>query len=426
MKVTANEYRPARDDEITENISQWYEGQTGLTRIEKCSLQNDSDYQYKTKTRKSTDNGKTWGEWEESTVDFLDVHGNNEFLKWDSPGYFYNRVHKHTLHIYGERHFPGHYKDVYCEVFHNGGKRMYHDHTYITIDDGKGNIKTQMINYESGDLICDRDNVTESYRDRNNGYMCMNIDFDENGDMLTTLGVCARKCCEISGTDVNDIFPSSPDTMDGMIFIRGVWDGEKYNFIPSKPVLISDLLSSRGLMEHTVARLKSGRIVVVCRGSNVIDKTYNTRISPYAPSFKWVMYSDDGGKTFSQPAPWSFDNREAVYSSATMSHFVVDRRNGKHYWIGNVTSNNVYGNHPRWPLCIAEVDETYGVLLKDTLTTIDTIHEGESEMVQLSNFFFLQNRENGHLELWLSKVGIHDEWSVWKNPVWKYDIDFDN
>jgi predicted amidohydrolase len=97
-------------------------------------------------------------------------------------------------------------------------------------------------------------------------------------------------------------------------------------------------------------------------------------------------------------------------------------KNGKLYWIGNVTDHRVSGNFPRWPLCIARVDETWGTLKKDTLTVIDTVRPEESRQVQLSNFSFWQNRETGKLELFVTKIGQFPDETVWKSEVWHYGI----
>ena len=90
--------------------------------------------------------------------------------------------------------------------------------------------------------------------------------------------------------------------------------------------------------------------------------------------------------------------------------------------MGNITDHKVYGNLPRWPLCLVEVDETFGTAKKETLTVIDTVHKGESEQVQLSNFSFWQNRETEKLEILVSKIGQFAGESVWKSEVWHYEV----
>jgi hypothetical protein len=217
------------------------------------------------------------------------------------------------------------------------------------------------------------------------------------------------------------VFLNNPHKFNGIIVWRGTWNGKSYDLSMSRPEYLTDLQSSRGMDEPMVTELKSGRILVVNRGSNARSDGWKTRIEPGTPGFKWYCYSDDGGHTFTRPAPWHFDDGEVVYSAATISRFIRSGRNGKLYWIGNITSHIIDGNYPRWPLQIAEVDETYGTLIKDTLTVIDTKRETDSELVQLSNFSILEDRETGDIELYLAKIGqFGRDWL--RAETWKYTI----
>ena len=193
----------------------------------------------------------------------------------------------------------------------------------------------------------------------------------------------------------------------------------------SNPVILSDLQSSRGIDEPMIAELTSGRILLVMRGSNIRYTCWNTRIEEGTPSFKWYAYSDDGGKTFTEAQPWHFDDGEVVYSSATLSRFVRLEKNGKLYWIGNITGHKVYGNFPRFPLNIAQVNEQTGTLIKSTLTTIDTRREGETEYVQLSNYWYLEDRETGVLEIFLHKVGQFEALNPFYGEGWRYELTFE-
>ncbi|NLB15944.1 MAG: hypothetical protein GX827_03950, partial [Clostridiales bacterium] len=72
-------------------------------------------------------------------------------------------------------------------------------------------------------------------------------------------------------------------------------------------------------------------------------------------------------------------------------------------------------------------DEKYGCLVKDTLTEIDTRREGDSELVQLSNFSLLENRETLKLEIRLARIGMHSipgEGHDLYSETWLYEIDF--
>lgn len=231
------------------------------------------------------------------------------------------------------------------------------------------------------------------------------------------------RCCARAGIDVKSVFPSSPDLMHGCIIARGKWntETEEYELTYSKPMILSDLYSSRGLDESTIAELPSGRIVVVFRGSNVRSEAWHTRIEPGALALKWYAYSDDGGKTFSDVLPWRMDNGEVVYSSATISLMFNIPDKGV-YWLGNITGPGAYGNMPRYPLVIGRVDDQYGTLMKDTLQIVDTRREGETEAVQLSNFYdaFI----DGMLEITLTKFGQFSAQEAFHGDTWRYRIEF--
>ena len=198
---------------------------------------------------------------------------------------------------------------------------------------------------------------------------------------------------------------------------------EQYDFTFSNPVILGDLRSSRGIDEPILAQLKNGRLLLVMRGSNVSRKQWSTRIEKATPSFKWYAWSDDGGKTFTDPEPWHFDDGEVIYSGATISNLVRSSKNGKLYWFGNIAPYTAYGNWPRYPLHMVQVDEQTGAAMKDTLTVIDTRRPGETELVQLSNFNILEDRETGCFELTLSKINQFDEKDGFWGESWQYDID---
>jgi hypothetical protein len=241
-----------------------------------------------------------------------------------------------------------------------------------------------------------------------------------------------RLSCKLAGLDVNTFYPSCADLHVGVMIARGHWDAalEDFTFTYSNPIMVSDLQSSRGFTEPQLTILESGRMLLVCRGSNGIEPGWNSRISPTAPGFKWHAWSDDGGRTFTPGMPWHFDTREVVYSSASCFSFFRSSKNGKLYWIGNIINEpwKINGNDPRNILQICEVDETYGHLIKDTLTVIDTVREGQTD-VELSNFHLLENRETLDLELRLAKIdfdGKLQDNGFWYSEAWEYTIHFED
>jgi len=125
--------------------------------------------------------------------------------------------------------------------------------------------------------------------------------------------------------------------------------------------------SSRGLIEPSLAELPDGRILMVMRGSNggKIDPEHKL------PSYKWCAVSKDGGRHWSTPEPWTFDDSQPFFSPSSMSR-LFRHSSGRCFWAGNLTSENCEGNLPRWPLALAEVDLKSLKLVRSTMLTLDT------------------------------------------------------
>ncbi len=424
MKVVATKLHEARTDATCEWYSHRYATHDGLVRIEKRTLETDSDFLDAVSERQSPDNGKTWGEWKDITASAVRTVGPHE---WEEHLFasVWNPVHRHYVDMTLERVFTfGHIKAY--ERWWGHAEPSFSDHTRLRIrKDAKDIGFSQLAAYEEGaEAFDENDPLSPKYYGRNEAYCGMNLEIDANGDLLFPMGVPVSKCFEILNQSPEELFPSCPQIMHGLILARGIWNGERYEFEFSRPIVISDRLSSRGVDEPTLALLDSGRIVMVFRGSNAEMKNWNTRIERGAPGVKWYTYSDDGGKTFTDPFPWHFDDGTFIHSSATISYFLKNTQNGRHYWLGNITSPEVQGNYPRWPLCLVRIDDKTGKAEKESLTIIDTKREGESEHMQLSNFSFLQNRESGTLEIYVTKIGQFEGRPWQEGEAWHYTVDW--
>lgn len=400
---------------------------TGLELRELKIVQRESDFTNGAEYRISLDNGKVFGEWTTLEKNLIQNYGDDEMTA-DETDRVWNPVHKHFVYTHFTRYFLGNHKDAYKASW--GGEKTYFDHQYIVVTNEKGDtaVSKKLMMYEDG-VDFDPENP------RNPDFLYKNIGFLNQpavmrcGDIIVPVGIPVSVGCRMAGLDVQRVFPSCPDKVRCVIVARGKFNPgtKEYDFTFSNPVILSDLRSSRGIDEPIIIELKSGRLLLVMRGANTDIPAWSTRIEPGTPAFKWYSYSDDGGKTFTEAEPWRFDNREVIYSPASISKFVRSAKNGKLYWIGNVTPPTTYGNFPRFPLNIAEVDETLGILKRDTLTVIDTRREGETDEVQLSNFFVFEDRESGILELTLSKIGQFDKSKEGRFfcESWKYEIDFE-
>ncbi|HOL49306.1 MAG TPA: sialidase family protein [bacterium] len=186
-------------------------------------------------------------------------------------------------------------------------------------------------------------------------------------------------------------------------------------FSTGQPAEIDLEMSSRGLGENTIAVLKSGTIAMVCRGDN--------SMFPERPGYKWVCFSSDQGENWSLPQPLICDDGTFFESGSNGSALFRAEKNGKLYWIGNlcITGEKAKGNWPRYPLVIAEINEEPFCIKKSTITVVDTRQNRETETVQLSNFRFYQDRENGDIVVFLTRFGEND--TNWKGAnYYRYRI----
>ncbi len=414
----------ARTDATCEWRKQYYIEGEGLKRLETRAFEKLSDSIEYTEYRTSEDNGKTWSEWERETNTGRKVCGEDEYeFFYDSNNRdLWNPIHKHYISGKMLRIFIGGYMAA-ADLDYAGGRGFY-DHGFIEVREGD-KIYEQMVAYEEGDTVFSEETYhNDNFLKQNNSVTYQMIVL-KDGDLLVGIeSVPMYKICAMAGVDVNVIFPERIDDCGGFLVARGKWDNvnKRYDFTFSNPLYLAYYESTRGISEPGFVELESGDILVTMRGSNVVQP-WAKKMSPYLPGYKYFSISRDGGKTFTKPTPWHFDTKEAVYSSSTYSRIFRSIKNGKVYWVGNITDPvNTYGNYPRYPLYIVEIDEVWGVAKKDTLTVIDTKAPEEHKNVQFSNFSILQNRETGDVEIVLTKLEQYADRPVFEGDVMKYTI----
>ena len=143
----------------------------------------------------------------------------------------------------------------------------------------------------------------------------------------------------------------------GAVCFMGRWNAAKddYDWTAGEPVFISPKQSSRGLMETNVAELRDGRLLVVWRASNAGLKD---PAEADAAGHKLFSLSTDGGKTLTPVAEWKYDDGSPFYSPSSFHRLFGIMEMAS--CIGSATSapTRPNGNHPRYPLVIAEVDES--------------------------------------------------------------------
>jgi len=412
----------ARENYYT-TIDERYTNPDGLRRVRHISKAWESDFTNRQTVQYSDDNGATWGPEEDSYGDVYSTapDGSWEIMNCNCAADVYNPAHRHFVGMGMQRIFKNGRKAAY-EAFWRRSEREWSDHCFLFVrGENEPDAAASLIKFEQGPEFNPDNPLAPGYFNTNQAYFSVPWVM-KNGDVCFAIGPLVSDCCRILGVDTQNVFPSNPGIFYGMIAGRGVWNGNNYDINFSRPVVLSDLLSSRGIDEPIVAELTSGRLLVAHRGSNTRSENWKTRIEPGAPGFKWYTYSDDGGKTFAPSAPWHFDDGEVIYSSATFSRFIRPLKNGKLYWVGNITGHKVDGNYPRWPLQIVEVDERYGTAKKNSLTVIDTRRDGEPDTVQLSNFDLMEDRATGDLEVRLTKIGQYGAKEPWRADTWKYTV----
>ncbi len=275
-------------------------------------------------------------------------------------------------------------------------------------DYGRTWSEPKQLRYEEGTDFDPAKPTRPEFLLKNQAYYGNNIIRHSNGTLITAV--------------VHANAPNDPKNdvrawkLASLCFV-GTWDevlGD-YKWKAGGRVEVPDTVSSRGLMEPAVAELKDGRVLVVWRGSNTAT----------TPGRKWFSLSSDGGLTLSPPAEWKYDDGTRFYSPSSIHQFVRHGATGKLYWAGNITFQPPEGNGPRYPLVLAEVDETDAAIRKNTVTLIDDRPDSADFNYQLSNFSFYENRETRNLELILTTYGQEAGQDNWMNAdCWRYELIF--
>lgn len=185
---------------------------------------------------------------------------------------------------------------------------------------------------------------------------------------------------------------------------RVLWDlSERVANDPAK--------STRGCVEPTIAEMPDGRILMVIRGSN--------DVKPHLPGYKWYAISNDGGRHWTKPKPWTYSDGSHFFSPSSCSQ-LLRHSSGRYYWLGNISPDNPRGNSPRYPLVVGEIDPRSMLLVKDTVSEIDTRQPGEDADLQLSNFIAYEDRENGDVVLHVTRF-FHSR--GWRGNAYIYRIE---
>lgn len=214
------------------------------------------------------------------------------------------------------------------------------------------------------------------------------------------------------GEDGHLYNPAGGYTYTEAAVLRGRWNTQTpptLEWEMSSRVAAHPALSTRGMIEPTLARLADGRLLMVLRGSN------EKKTGVFAG--RWVAFSSNEGRTWTEAKLWTYTDGTPFHSPSACS-LLLAHSSGRLFWLGNLTPDNPDGNRPRYPLVIGEVDRASCLLRKETVTTIDDREPGESELLSLSNFYAREDRETREIVLHMSRQGA-------KSAGKKYDFTSD-
>jgi hypothetical protein len=112
---------------------------------------------------------------------------------------------------------------------------------------------------------------------------------------------------------------------------------------------------------------------------------------------------------------WKYSDGTSFHSASSLHRMIRHSTTGKLYWFGNISGAPPRGNGPRYPLIMAEIDESAAAIRRETVTMIDDRDPNTHSLnFQLSNFSLFENRETRNFELFLTTYGQekgHADWA---------------
>lgn len=396
---------------------------TGLRRQETRADVSSSDWSDNRRTRFSDDNGHTWSDWE--TV-YLTAPEKEGFVQSGGPGQggtgpldpISGRLVKRVF----QRIIRGDPREAMSVLWK--GDRRFADHGFyqLSADNGKTWDSGHMLRYEEGSDF-DPDDWGNPDFFRSNEMYIGGICVPSNGTVVISATVpVPYRDEEDEKTPV--VFPNTyrEGCVAGVMCFVGTWNESTgdYDWQTSNKIFLPRQVSTRGLVELDLSELSNGNLMLIMRGSNAgLDPVE-------CPARKWMSLSRDGGLTWSRITDLRYDTGEQFYSPATFAKTLRSSVTGKLYCFLNITPEPAKANGPRYPLVVAEVDEDGPSLKKDSVTIVDRRDpDSDSKHLQLTNFGLLEDREDNHVELYLTRLGERGPApDMWSADTYRYTINF--
>lgn len=375
-------YLPAHPQAATW-LQTFYREPDGLARMEIAHLTYESDESEDYRSRTSSDNGRTWSAFEPMPERTWQLPGGGRIDYPWRP--FCARAGRLRLDAVMRRLWPGLKLNTYDWTT---GNHPLSDHVLVQ-ENGGPEI---LLKYEEGPDYDPHDPFNPDFHRTNRAYAGQAFAEGPDGTVYFPL-----------------VYPGrTTPSHGGVILMRRVPDTGRW--LASNRVEVTPDISRVGLEEPDVAVLRDGTVIVACRAL----RTRQT------PPRKWMSVSTDGGRTLAPMTAVSYDDGTAFSSPHSIHYFIRSTRNGRLYWMLNVgedTDDELGG--PRYPLVIAEWDETRRAVRKGSLVTVDDRRPGEPAALQLSNFALIENRETLDLEIYITRIGENPE-RFWSAGVYRY------
>jgi hypothetical protein len=208
--------------------------------------------------------------------------------------------------------------------------------------------------------------------------------------------------------------PGGGYTYHDAAVLHGKWRGEEIEWKMSAVLKGDPLRTTRGLPEPTIARLNGSRLLLVLRGSNDVRQSL--------PGYRWYSVSADGGWSWTDPAPWTYQDGSPFFSPSACSQ-LLEHSSGRLFWLGNITKDNPKGNRPRYPFQLAEVDRSTGLLIRDSVRVVDDLRPGEDPQLTLSNFYAREDRQTREVCVHMTRLFALP--SGWKGDAMLYRVPVD-
>lgn len=388
---------------------------TGLRRRESLCYECDGrdDLPFEPQERFSEDNGRTWSPWE-PLPDVVSFEEGRADL-WGGGS------------VYQDPETGGHLGIWLRQTIVDEPPRRWYNHSYwaVSEDDGKSWGEPVQFRYEEGANRDPSRPLDPAFLRNNQAYPGGLIRHSTGGLVFCATAInIPKEAPQTDPTGEHVGWDKGPHPRDiGAACFVGRWDDAKRtcNWQISNRVWLPVSASSRGLQEAMPAELSDGRVLIVYRGSN----------TAVTPGHKWFSLSDDGGLTLSEVQELRYDDGTQFYSPSSIHGFLRHSVSGTLYWLANICAELPDGNSPRYPLIIAEVEETIPAIKRNTVTVVDDRQPGEGKALSLSNFSVFENRETHHLELYMSRYAAkvdsyaEDPRAYYEADCYKYTLCFE-